>query len=143
MGAAGGKRGWLFQLKQVLVSTTPHPKQVFFRERFKLELLGILAGLRQPFGIHRLRQDFEATGARLAVGGPFHLDSRMTFLRGINPVLQHQAGDIGEVAGVTRDKGEAVGQGRTTNHQVKIIDGPAHYAQAHFLGAIYFKADTD
>ena len=42
----------------------------------------------------------------------------------VNPVFQGQVFDVGEVTGVARDEGEAVGQRRATYHQVKIIDGP-------------------
>ena len=46
-------------------------------------------------------------------------------LRGCYPVFQRQVGQAGEVAGVARDEGEAVGRRRAADENIKIIYQPA------------------
>lgn len=64
-------------------------------------------------------------------------------LRVVNPVFQRQVGQVGEVADIARDEGEAVPEGCAAYHQVEVIDGATHGAQAYFLQTIYFKAGAD
>ena len=60
-------------------------------------------------------------------------------LRVVNPVFQRQVGQAGEVAGVARDEGEAVGRRRATDEDIKIIDWPAAPPQGCFLVGEYFQ----
>lgn len=81
-----------------------------------------------------------ATGGAGGRSGGSGLAARLEL---VNPIFQPQAGEVGEVAGVARDERESVSHRRAAYHQVKIINGAAHGAQAHFLRAIRFKAGTD
>ena len=59
--------------------------------------------------------------------------------RVVNPVFQRQVGQAGEVAGVARDEGEAVGRRRAADEDIKIIDWPAAPPQGRFLVGEYFQ----
>ena len=57
----------------------------------------------------------------------------------VNPVFQRQVGQAGEMAGVARDEGEAVGHRRAADEDIKITDWPAAPSQSCFLVGEYFQ----
>ena len=57
----------------------------------------------------------------------------------VNPVFQRQVFNVGEVPGVARNEGEAVGQGRATDEHIEFALQAADALEVRFLQSVGFQ----